>query len=216
MNINNFINHMSLGTALEPQQIKVLCNEAKTQKFASVYVNEIHVNLASKELQGSSVKVGTVIGYPFGTSSTKVKIFEVKNAIENGASEISLILNLGMLKSGNIDYIKNELEEIKAAVGRNNLKVVIELEYLTLEEQSMLTHLCLDLKIENIELLKRKISKEDILQIQELTKNKLNLNLVGNIKDLSTLQMYIDLGIQSFNTTSGVKLSKENNDKFWS
>ncbi|WP_297598444.1 deoxyribose-phosphate aldolase [uncultured Cetobacterium sp.] len=216
MNINNFINHMSLGTALEPQQIKVLCNEAKDQKFASVYVNEIYVNLASKELQGSSVKVGTVIGYPFGTSSTKVKIFEVKNAIENGASEISLILNLGMLKSGSVEYIKNELEEIKIAVEEHNLKVVLELEYLTLEEINMLINLCLDLNIDSIELLKRKISKEDILQIQELTKNKLNLNLVGNIKDLSTLEIYIDLGIKKFNTASGIKLSKENNDKFWS
>ncbi|MCQ9628343.1 deoxyribose-phosphate aldolase [Cetobacterium somerae] len=215
MNINSFINHMSLGAALEPQQIKVLCNEAKTQRFASVYVNEIYVSLASKELEGSSVKVGTVIGYPFGTSSTKVKIFEVKNAIENGASEISLILNLGMLKSRNIEYIKNELKEIKTTVGKNSLKVVIELEYLTLEEQRNLIDLCLDLKIENIELLKRKISKEDILQIQGLTKNKLNLNLVGNVKDLSTLQRYVDLGIQRFNTTSGLKLSKENNDKFW-
>ncbi|MGL4801695.1 MAG: deoxyribose-phosphate aldolase [Cetobacterium sp.] len=216
MNINSFINHMSLGAALEPQQIKVLCNEAKTQRFASVYVNEIYVSLASKELEGSSVKVGTVIGYPFGTSSTKVKIFEVKNAIENGASEISLILNLGMLKSRNIEYIKNELKEIKATVGKNSLKVVIELEYLILEEQRKLIDLCLDLKIENIELLKRKISEENILQIQEFTKNKLNLNLVGNVKDLSTLQRYVDLGIQRFNTTSGLKLSKENNEKFWS
>ena len=121
-----------------------------------------------------------------------------------------------MLKSRNIEYIKNELEEIKTTVGKNNLKVVIELEYLTLEEQRKLVDLCLDLKIENIELLKRKISKEDILQIQGLTKNKLNLNLVGNVKDLSTLQRYVDLGVQRFNTTSGLKLNKENNDKFWS
>ena len=121
-----------------------------------------------------------------------------------------------MLKSRNIEYIKNELEEIKTTVGKNNLKIVMELEYLTLEEQRKLIDLCLDLKIENIELLKRKISEENILQIQEFTKNKLNLNLVGNVKDLSTLQRYVDLGIQRFNTTSGLKLSKENNEKFWS
>lgn len=216
MELNKFINHMSLGVTLGPEDVKLLCNEAKELKFSSVYVNGIYVSLAAKELKESTIRVGTVVGYPFGTSSAEVKLFETKKYIEDGADEISLIINFGMLKSGQIEYIRNEIENIKNIIEKKLLKVVVDLDYLTYEERNILIYICLDLGINNFEILKRKITIEDIKEIDSLTKEDLEIGIVGEIKNLSNMKLFINAGIKSFNTISGVKISKEINENFWS
>lgn len=216
MRLNKFINNMQLGVALEPNEVKALCYETKNLNLSSVYVNGIFVELAARELKDSSIKVGTIIGYPFGTVSSEVKQFETEKCIENGATEISLIVNLGMLKSGNIEYIQSEIKNIKKIVGPYLLKIVVNMDYLTYEEKKILIYSCLDLGVNNFELLKRNVKVEDIDEINNLVKSEINLSLVGEIKDLSVMEKYISLGIKAFNTSSGSKLGKEIREKFWS
>lgn len=216
MKLNKFINHMLLGATLGPEDVKLLCTEAKELKFSSVYVNGIYVSLAAKELKESAIKVGTVVGYPFGTSSAEVKLFETKRYIENGADEISLIINFGMLKSGQIEYIRDEIENIKNITEKKLLKVVVDLDCLTYEERNILIYICLDLGINSFEILKRKITVEDINEINSLTKEDLEVSFVGEIKNLSTMKLFIDAGVKSFNTVSGAKISREMNENFWS
>ncbi|WP_432205093.1 deoxyribose-phosphate aldolase [Cetobacterium somerae] len=216
MKLNKFINHTLLGADSKPEHIKTLCSEAKELKFYSVYVNGIYANLAAKELEGSSVKVGTIVGYPFGTSSTEVKIFEAKKYVNDGAHEISLIINLGMLKSGQIGYIRNEIENIKNVTKHKLLKVVIDLNHLTCEERNILVYMCLDLGINSFEILKKNIIVEDIIEIKNLTQMNLNINLVGNFENLFITESFINAGIKSFATSHGVNLSKKIKNKFWS
>lgn len=135
MNINKLIDH----TALKPntkESILKLIAEAKTYDFASVCVNPCWVALAHQELKNTDVKVCTVIGFPLGANTTEVKVFETKDAIEKGAQEIDMVINIAMLKDKEYDYVENEIHQIvEAAKDKAIVKVIIETCLLTDEEK---------------------------------------------------------------------------------
>ena len=127
MNYNKLIDHTLLKQDAMPEQIVKLCDEAKQFDFMSVCVNPAYVPLAAECLKGSDVKVCTVIGFPLGMNLTKTKVEEAVLAVKEGATEVDMVINVGMLKAGHDDYVKEEIYEIKQAVGRNIvLKVIIE------------------------------------------------------------------------------------------
>ncbi len=116
-------------TLLKPattSQIVALCNEAKQYGFASVCVNPCHVKTAAKELDGTDVKVCTVIGFPLGENTTKVKVFEAKEAIKNGATEIDMVINQSLAKSNAWKKVEKEVSAVKKACGDVLLKVILE------------------------------------------------------------------------------------------
>lgn len=119
------IDHTLLKPARESQIIN-LCNEAKEYGFASVCVNPCHVKLAAKSLNGSSVKVCTVIGFPLGENTTQVKVYETKNAIKNGAEEIDMVINQSWAKSNAWKKVEKEIAAVKKACGDVLLKVILE------------------------------------------------------------------------------------------
>ena len=123
----NIIDHTLLKADATQAEIIKLCAEAKEFNFASVCVNPSMVKLASEELKGCDVDVCTVIGFPLGATTSEVKAFEVKNTIENGATEVDMVINIGKLKDRDLEYVKND---IKALV-----KVIIETCLLTDEEK---------------------------------------------------------------------------------
>ncbi len=123
--IAKIIDHTLLKPATS-SQIVALCNEAKQYGFASVCVNPCHVKLAAKELAGSKVKVCTVIGFPLGENTTKVKVFETKDAIKNGATEIDMVINQSFAKSNAWKKIQKEVAAVKKACGNILLKVILE------------------------------------------------------------------------------------------
>ncbi|URZ00418.1 deoxyribose-phosphate aldolase [Clostridium felsineum] len=136
MEIANIIDHTALKPDTTKEQILKLIEEAKKYKFASVCVNPRWVKLASSELKDSKVKVCTVIGFPLGASTTETKVFETKNAIENGAEEVDMVISIGDLKNENNDYVKKDIEEVvKTAKERAIVKVIIETCLLTDEEK---------------------------------------------------------------------------------
>ena len=116
-------------TLLKPattSQIATLCAEAKQHGFASVCVNPCHVKTAAKELEGSKVKVCTVVGFPLGENTTKTKVFETKEAIKNGATEIDMVINQSLAKANAWKKIQKEIAAIKKVCGNITLKVIVE------------------------------------------------------------------------------------------
>lgn len=136
MNINKLIDHTALKPNTNKESILKLIAEAKTYDFASVCVNPCWVALAHQELKNTDVKVCTVIGFPLGANTTKVKVFETKDAIEKGAQEIDMVINIAMLKDKEYDYVENEIHQIvEAAKDKAIVKVIIETCLLTDEEK---------------------------------------------------------------------------------
>lgn len=136
MNINKIIDHTALKPNTNKESILKLIAEAKTYDFASVCVNPCWVALAHQELKNTDVKVCTVIGFPLGANTTEVKVFETKDAIEKGAQEIDMVINIAMLKDKEYDYVENEIHQIvEAAKDKAIVKVIIETCLLTDEEK---------------------------------------------------------------------------------
>ena len=135
MKYNKLIDHTLLKQDATPEQIIKLCEEAKEFDFMSVCVNPAYVPLAAKCLEGSDVKVCTVIGFPLGMNLTKTKVEEAELCIKQGADEIDMVINVGMLKAGHDDYVKEEIKLLKEVAGSRVLKVIIETCLLTDEEK---------------------------------------------------------------------------------
>jgi len=130
-----YIDHTLLKAVATEDAIKKLCFEAQTYRFAAVCVNPAHVELASNELSGSSVKVCTVIAFPLGANSSRVKGYEAAQAVKSGADEVDMVINIGALKSGKLEVLERDITEVVSqATGDNHaalVKVIIETCYLT-------------------------------------------------------------------------------------
>ncbi|MBU5321435.1 deoxyribose-phosphate aldolase [Sarcina ventriculi] len=134
--IYKMIDHTLLKQDATSEEIKKLCKEALEYNFASVCVNPTNVELAAKILNGSLVKVCTVIGFPLGANTTKIKVLEAKDAVENGATEVDMVINIGRLKDKDYDYVKKDIEAVVNEVkGKALIKVIIETCLLTDEEK---------------------------------------------------------------------------------
>ncbi len=122
------IDHTLLKQNASEDQIKKLCAEAKEYGFWSVCINPCYVALCAEELKDSDVKVCTVVGFPLGASTTETTVFQSVEAIKNGASEIDMVINVGAIKSGNWDFVYNDIKAVADAVKANGglLKVIIE------------------------------------------------------------------------------------------
>ena len=143
-NVAGMIDHTLLKQDATPAQIKVLCKEAKEYSFASVCINPCYVSLCSDLLKGTPVKVCTVIGFPLGTTTTEVKQFETEQAINSGADEVDMVINIGQLKEGNYDYVEKDVRAVVNTAKRKNVltKVIIETALLTDEEKVKASLIC--------------------------------------------------------------------------
>jgi deoxyribose-phosphate aldolase len=135
--VARMIDHTLLKPDATPDEIKTLCSEARTYSFASVCVNPCYVKMCRDLLRGSVVKVCTVIGFPLGATTTEVKRAEAEQAIQNGAQEIDMVINIGMLKQGDYDYVFNDINQVVLAGKRSRVltKVILETVLLTDEEK---------------------------------------------------------------------------------
>ncbi|MEH7124087.1 deoxyribose-phosphate aldolase [Bacillus sp. JJ1773] len=135
-NVAGMIDHTLLKADATKEQIEKICAEAKEYQFASVCINPAWVKLSSQLLSGTDVKVCTVIGFPLGASTPETKEFETKNAIENGATEVDMVINIGALKSGDHELVERDIRAVvNAAKGKALTKVIIETSLLSEEEK---------------------------------------------------------------------------------
>ena len=135
MELAQYIDHTLLKPQAARADIEKLCQEARLYRFCSVCVNPYWVSFCKKQLAGSDVKVCTVIGFPLGANTTETKVFEAKKALQDGADELDMVVNLGALKSGDWDTVLSDIQAVRNAGKNFILKVIIETSVLTDEEK---------------------------------------------------------------------------------
>ncbi len=212
MELNKYIDHTNLKVIATKSDIEKLCEEAIKYHFASVCVSPYYVNLAKNLLKDSTISVCTVIGFPNGYNTKEVKAFEAINAIENGADEIDMVINLEALKNEDFDYIKDEIEEIRDSIDGHILKVIIETCYLSEKEIKKMTEICNETFVNFIKTSTgfgpRGASVEDLKIINKYKNDLLEIKASGGIKNLKDAEVMINNGATRLGTSSGVEIMK--------
>ncbi len=205
--VRGAIEHTNLKPTATPKDIEKLCDEAKENGFYGVCVNPSYVKLAKEKLKGTNVKVVTVCGFPLGATSTEAKAFEAKKAVEDGAEEIDMVINIGLLKAGEYEKV---YEDIKAVVdsAKVPVKVIIETCYLTDEEK---VAACVISKLAGAKFVKTSTgfgtagaTVEDVHLMRWVVGEELGVKAAGGIRDLSKAKDMIRAGADRIGTSSGV------------
>ena len=211
MQYNKLIDHTLLKQDAQPEQIVKLCDEAKQFDFMSVCVNPAYVPLAAKCLEDSDVKVCTVIGFPLGMNLTKTKVEEAVLAVKQGADEVDMVINVGMLKAGHDDYVREEIREIKQAVGHNIiLKVIIETCLLNNDE---IVRACKAAKEAGADFVKTSTgfstggaTVEAVKLMRETVGPEMGVKASGGVRTHEDLIAMVEAGANRIGTSSGAKI----------
>ena len=212
MGLNKYIDHTILKATASSVDVQKLCAEAIEHEFYSVCVNGCYVADAKHLLQGTDVKVAAVVGFPLGAMTTAAKVFEAKEAVENGASEIDMVINIAKLKDGEFEFVENEIRQIKEAIGDNVLKVIIETCYLTDEEKVKACELSLAAKADFVKTSTGfgtgGATYEDVKLMKSVVGDNAKVKASGGVRDKETAQKYVDLGAERLGTSSGIDIVK--------
>jgi len=211
MKLANYIDHTILKADATCNQIVKLCEEAKENGFASVCVNPYYVTTASKELKGSDVKVCTVVGFPLGANTKEVKAFETTNAIENGAQEIDMVLNVGAMKNEDYDTVSKDIEAVVLAAKEKALvKVILETCYLTPAE---IEKACLLAVEAGAQFVKTSTGfgtygakVEDVALMAKTVAGKAQVKASGGIKTYDDANKMIEAGATRLGTSAGIEI----------
>ncbi len=203
-----YIDHTLLNQAATPQQIQQCCYEAERYKFATVCVFPSYVKLAKELLQGKSPKVSTVIGFPTGATTSKVKLYEAQEAVENGATELDVVINLSWLKTGKSDELHREIAEICEETGQT-VKAIIETTVLTEDEKCLAVEVLMDAGIAYIKTSTGwygGATVEDIRLIKSITKGRIGIKASGGIRTYEQALDLIVAGATRLGTSRGVEI----------
>jgi len=218
--LSKYIDHTILKATATKADIIQLCQEAIQHQFFSVCVNSCYVSLAKAELKDSDVKVCSVIGFPLGAMSTIAKVEETKQALKDGADEIDMVLNIGLLKSEAFEAVFEDIEAVKKAMPNNTLKVILETCYLDNQEISEASKLAIKAKAEFIKTSTgfgtSGATIEAITIMKEAINNGItNIKASGGIRDTDTALQYINLGVDRIGTSNGIAIvtGKASGDK---
>jgi deoxyribose-phosphate aldolase len=207
--INKYIDHTMLKATATKDDILKLIEEAKTYDFKSVCVNPYWVNTAYQNLLGTDVLVCTVIGFPLGANSTKTKVFETLNAIENGADEIDMVQNVGEVLVGNYDAVYEDVLAVKNACGDLTLKVILETCYLTDEQIKLSSEVAIKAGADFIKTSTGFGTGGATIEAVKLMKS-VNKNILvkasGGVKSLEDLNMMVEAGASRIGASSGVAI----------
>ena len=210
MEYNKLIDHTLLKPDATPEQILQLCNEAKEYHFMSVCVNPHYVPLAASILEGSDVKVCTVVGFPLGMNNTKTKLEETELCLKLGATEIDMVINVGMLKAGEDDYVQNEIHLLKQAVGNKILKVIIETCLLTDEEKVRVCKLAKEAGADFVKtstgFSKGGATVEDVRLMRETVGPEMGVKASGGVRTHEDLLAMVEAGANRIGTSNGTKI----------
>lgn len=221
MNLSQYIDHTNLRpTATEADIIK-LCKEAKENFFKAVCVHSCYIDLVVRELAGTDVLACVVVGFPLGANLKEAKAEEAKMTVKNGASEIDMVINLGFLKSGKWNLVKDDIAAVREATKGKILKVIVETAYLTLEEKSQIAKIVLEsgadfiktstgFALPNLALSANLgAAIEDIRLFKEIIGDKIKIKVSGGIKTKQQALDFIAAGADRLGTSSGVEIIQE-------
>lgn len=209
--ILGMVDHTLLLQTSTWEEIRALCDDAIAYGTASVCIPPCFVRQA-KEYVGDKMKVCTVIGFPNGSHTTAVKVFETADAVANGADEIDMVINIGMLKAKDYDYVLNEMKEIKEACKGRLLKVIIETCLLTEEEKIQMCRLVTESGAEYIKtstgFSAGGATREDVALFAKHVGSGVKIKAAGGIASLSDAEDFVSLGADRLGTSRMIKLVK--------
>lgn len=202
-----YFDHTILKADASEAQVAKICKEALENDFASVCVNQYYTKFVAEQLKGSDVKVCTVVGFPLGMSDTRVKAFETKAAIEDGAEEVDMVINVGALKDGKYDYVRNDIKTLKDVCGKEVLlKVIIETCLLTDEEKVKACELAKEAGADYVKtstgFSTGGAKAEDVALMRKTVGEELGVKASGGIHTAEEAQAMIDAGASRLGTSA--------------
>ncbi|KAA5806690.1 deoxyribose-phosphate aldolase [Thermoanaerobacterium thermosaccharolyticum] len=215
MEIAKMIDHTLLKADATDAQIKKLAEEAIEHGFASVCINPCHVKYVADILKNSGVKVCTVIGFPLGANTVEAKVFETKEAISNGAQEIDMVLNIGKLKVGDYDYVKNEIKAVTRAAksfGDIIVKVILETCYLSDEEKIKACKITVDAGADFVKTStgfgSGGATVHDVELMRKTVGENFGVKASGGIRTAEFAREIVKAGANRIGTSSGIQIVK--------
>lgn len=212
-NLNKHIEHTLLKQDAKLEDFIKLFNEAKAHKFLGVCINPAYVKLAKENLKDNDVKIVTVIGFPLGANRSDVKAFEASKAVEDGADEIDMVINVTAIKNKDYDFVVNDIKAVKAACKDKPLKVILETDLLEKDEIKKACELCVEAKADLVKtstgFVKGGVGAkaEDVkLMYETVSPYGLKVKASGGIRDKETAIKMIEAGAERLGTSSGVKI----------
>lgn len=209
--IAKMIDHTLLSAFSTRDDIVRICSEAKTYGFATVCVNPYWVPVASRELEGSGIGVTTVIGFPLGASRTEIKALEAKDAVEAGATEIDMVLNVGALKSGDREAVLRDVKAVvEACEGKAPVKVIIETCYLTDDEKREASLICREAGADFVKTSTGfgtgGATVEDVALIRSVVGPEMGIKASGGVRDLEFAKRLVSAGATRLGASSSVAI----------
>lgn len=208
-----YIDHTLLKPDATAAQIRKLCDEAKTYRFASVCVNPCRIALAAQELAGADVAPCCVVGFPLGAIPTESKAAETRVAVKNGAREVDMVINIGQAKDGQWDEVEKDIAAVKEACGDAKLKVIIETCLLTDDEK---VQACLAAKRANADFVKTStgFSKggatvADVRLMRETVGPDMGVKAAGGVHNRAEAEAMIRAGATRIGASSGIAIVTE-------
>lgn len=212
-NIEKHIEHTLLKQNATKQELEKLFEEAKKYRFKGVCVNPCNVKLAKEVLKDTEVNIVTVIGFPLGANVSEVKAFETKLAIQDGADEIDMVINVSALKNRDYDLVKEDIKKVKAACGTHPLKVILETDLLEKDEIKKACELCVEAKADFVKtstgFVKNGVGAkvEDVeLMYKTVSPYGLKVKASGGIRDREKALQMLNAGAERLGTSSGVAI----------
>lgn len=215
--IASYIDHTILKATATEKDIEQLCAEAVENQFASVCINPCYVPLALSCLKDSSVEVCTVIGFPLGANQTMVKAFEAKMAVEQGATEVDMVINIGYVKSGRMDLVEEDVITVVKTVKEVNpiviVKVIIETCLLTEEEKesvvSMLLRTGADFVKTSTGFSTGGATKEDIQLMKRIVGDQMKIKASGEVRTYQDFLTMVEAGADRIGTSNGITIMQQ-------
>ena len=209
-----YFDHTLLKAFVTNEDFKKLCDDADKYGFKMVAINSAPVALCKEYLKDSPVHVGAAISFPLGQTTIETKVFETKNAIENGADEIDYVINIVELKNKNYDYIKREMEAIVAVCRENGVlsKVIFENCYLTKDEIAMVAEIAREVKPDFIKTSTGfgtgGATVEDVKLMKSIVGDDVKVKAAGGIRDLETCLAMIEAGAERIGSSSSIEITE--------
>lgn len=209
------IDHTILNPQSSTSDIERVCQEAIKYNFAACYISPWYVKEASKILEGSEVKVGSVVSFPHGNSPTKIKVYEAKWLVENGAEEVDMVINLNALKSHMWNYLREEISSVAEVVHEYGciLKVIVETGILSNEEKVKITQIIADFGGDYVKtstgFIGRGATLHDVHLLKRAASGKIKVKASGGIRHAIDAIMLIAAGADRIGTSAGVTILNE-------
>ena len=194
IDITPLIDHALLNPTATPEQVEKWCQEADRFGFAAVCIYPIYVKQATELLRGRKPKVCTVIGFPSGANTSATKLYEAQEAVENGATELDVVINLGALKTGNTEQLYQEIAQICEETGQT-VKAILETNLLTDPEKQLAAEICMDAGVQFIKTstgFHGGATVADVQLLKQITRGQIGIKASGGIR---TIQQAFDLVI---------------------